>query len=121
VERVRAVSPALAGYVRAWTERVLTQGRYRPALYVHAYNAQALYDVARVPYDSRGLGGRPLFWVASTAGFTRESAPADVGFAFADAWQGQFHVTETYGGYPLMIDVNVSTPQFPDAAPSATR
>jgi len=118
VERVRAVSPALAGYVRAWVERVLTQGRYRPALYVHAFNAQALFDVARVPYDSRGLTTRPLFWVASPAGFARDRAPADLGFAFADAWQGQFHVTETYGGFPLMIDVNVSTAQFPNAAPA---
>jgi hypothetical protein len=117
VERVRAVSPALQAYVRAWVERVLTEGRYRPALYVHAYNAQALYDIAHAVYDAHGLQGRPRFWIANASGFSRDRSVADVGFPFADVWQGQFHVTETWGGQAHFIDVNLSTDDSPSAPP----
>jgi hypothetical protein len=115
VERVSTVSPALGTYVRGWVERVLTDGRYQPGLYVHAFNAQALFDVARAAYDSHGLTGRPRMWVANATGFTREGTPSGAGFAFADVWQGQHGVTETWGGVPLLIDVNLSTTDSPSA------
>ena len=113
VERVAAVSPALETYVRAWLARVLADGRYRGGMYVHASNAQRLYDIAQSAYSARGLADRPRFWVATPANFTRERSPADVGFPFADAWQGIIHQSETWGTHAITVDVSVSTPSFP--------
>jgi hypothetical protein len=113
VERVASVSPALETYVRAWLARVLADGRFRPGMYVHAANAQRLYDIAQAAYSARGLAERPRFWIATPAGFSRDRTPADVGFPFADAWQGVIHQSETWGTHPITVDVSVSTPGFP--------
>jgi hypothetical protein len=113
VERVASVSPALETYVRAWVGRVLAEGRFRPGMYVHAANAQRLYDVAQAVYSARGLADRPRFWIATPAGFSRDRSPTDVGFPFADAWQGELGRSETWGSHPVTVDVSVSSPSFP--------
>ncbi|MDB4950478.1 MAG: hypothetical protein JWM27_3127 [Gemmatimonadetes bacterium] len=115
VERVQTFSPALDAYVRGWTARVLADGRYAPAIYGHAFNAPSLYGATQAVYAQRGTVGRPRFWLASTAGFGRDRAPTDVGYPYADVWQGEIHTRETWGGYPLLVDVNVSI----NASPSA--
>jgi hypothetical protein len=115
VERVRTISPGLDAYVRAWMDRVLVDGRYQPALYVHAFNAQALHDVAQAVYAQRNVSRPPRFWIASLTGFTTEGTPAGSGFPFADIWQGQHGITEAWGGVSLLIDVNLSTADSPSA------
>jgi hypothetical protein len=116
VERVQTFSPALEAYVRAWTDRVLVDGRYAPAIYVHVFNAQRLYDIAQSVYSARGVSGRPRFWITTSSGFSRDRLPTDVGFPFADAWQGEYDRAETWGGYAITVDVSVSSTDSPSGS-----
>jgi hypothetical protein len=120
VERVHSFSPAMRGYVRAWIDRVLEDGRYVPALYGHASNARSMYDLAQSVYSERGVPGRPAFWLSTAAGFARHRAPSEVGYAFADVWQGQYEARETWGGTTLRVDANVSTTDSPSGAMGLT-
>ena len=116
VERVQTFSPALQAYVSAWVDRVLADGRFAPGIYVHAFNAQQTYDLARSVYQGRGLAGRPRFWVTTSSGFSRFSDPTAVGFSFADAWQGEYDRAETWGGYGITVDVSTSSTTSPSGA-----
>jgi hypothetical protein len=116
VERFRTLSPAMEGYVRAWVDRVLADGRYQPALYGHASNARSLYRVAQAAYTARGVAGRPAFWLSTAAGFSRSAHPTQVGYAFADVWQGKYESPETWGGTTLRVDASVSTTDSPSTA-----
>lgn len=114
VERVESVSPALTGYVRAWFEALLDDGRYTPGLYAHGSNAAALMSTARAAFDDAGRTDAPRLWVASTGGFSLRRAPAESGFPDAAIWQGILDTHETWGGHRLRIDANVAA----DADPS---
>jgi hypothetical protein len=118
VERFHTLSPAMEGYVRAWVDRVLADGRYQPALYGHASNARSLYRVAQAAYTARGVEGRPAFWLSTAAGFSRSAHPTQVGYAFADVWQGKYESPETWGGTTLRVDASVSTTDSPSGSPA---
>lgn len=111
VERVDSVSAALDGYVRAWAAQVVRDGRYRPALYAHARNAEELLGAMRAAAPEREI---PL-WVASPADFDLTRSPADSGVAGAALWQGAFDVTERWGDATLRIDRNVADVASPSA------
>lgn len=115
VERVTAVSPALAEYVRAWVDGVLADGRYTPGVYVHRLNADAIATVARGAYGARGRAGEPPFWVTSSTGFSLELPPSASGIPYADIWQGPLDVRETWGGFPLQVDINIAATRSPSA------
>lgn len=110
VERVDSVSLRLAEYVHGWTQGVQASGRYRPALYAHARNAEALHRIAA---EAAGTGV-PL-WVASSDNFDLNAGPLESGFAAARVWQGRFDVDETWGGKALRIDVNVASSGSPSS------
>lgn len=111
VEPVDSVSAALAGYVRGWTEGLLADGRFEPALYAHERNAGALLDVMAAAAGGAGAAGsaaRPRLWVARTGGFNLRRGPTESGFSEATIWQGLLDVDESWGGVTLRIDSNVA-------------
>jgi len=95
IERMEVVPQAMRDYYRAWTRRVLEDGRFRPAYYAHSFNANLVYsDVKQV--------------LTGAGGFSKDKAPSDVGHAFAQVWQGILDVVETHNGVRLPIDVSVA-------------
>lgn len=108
IERMEFVPMAMRNYYRAWTQRVLEDGRFQPAYYAHSYNADLIHrDVKQVLADA-GISYDPHFWIASERGFSIDKAPEEVGHAFAKVWQGVVDVVETHNGVKLPIDVNVA-------------
>jgi hypothetical protein len=109
---------AMRDYYRAWSRRLLTDGRYRPGVYVHAHNAQAVYDDVKAEFAAAGISEQPRIWVATGRGWEEGKAPQDVGFAFAGVWQGVIDVARTVADIKLPLDVNVSSwssPSDPEA------
>ena len=117
VERMETVPPEMDAYYRAWTRRLLSDGRYRPGTYAHARNVPALYASAAAEYADAGRTAPPPFWIATTVGFAITAHPTAVGQPFAAVWQGAFDVTERWADIPLRIDVNVAATPSPSAPP----
>ena len=115
IEYVTSVSPALLNYMSAWISAVLSDGRFRPAIYCAKSNAAMLYDAATVAYSAAQRHDSPPFWIASSLGFTIAAAPAAVGLTYATVWQGLFDVSQSYGGATLTIDVDVANSPSPSA------
>ena len=115
VEYMNKTPDGMKRYVRAWTERVLTDGRYRPGVYVHTRNAEVIYGVVKGVYAQHGIDEEPPFWVAGGGRFTTDKAPTDVGHDFAGVWQGILDVSRTHGGVKLFIDVNVAAVPSPSS------
>ena len=114
VERMERVPRAMRDYYRAWTARVLADGRFRPGVYVHKHNAALVYADVKAEFAEAGNGEEPSFWVASGRGFNHaEAEPTDVGHQFTSVWQGLLDVVEQHGGVRLPIDVNVASVPSP--------
>ena len=101
-------------YYRAWARTLLRDGRYLPGVYVHAHNAQVVYDDLKAEFAAAGVNEEPRVWVASGRGFDESKAPQDVGFAFAGVWQGLIDVGARRGGHQaaggrerLQLDLSV--------------
>ena len=109
IERMEKMPSAMRDYYRAWTRRLLEDGRYRPGVYVHAHNAQTVYDDVKAEFVAAGVDEDPRVWVASGRGYEEGKAPQDVGFAFAGVWQGMIDVARTVADIKLPLDVNVSS------------
>jgi Domain of unknown function (DUF1906) len=108
IERMESVPKAMRDYYEAWTERVVDDGRFRPAYYAHSFNADLIYGDVKQVLAAAGVSGDPPFWIASERGFSIDKAPTEVGHAFAQVWQGLLDVVETHNGVRLPIDVNVA-------------
>jgi hypothetical protein len=108
IERMESVPKAMRDYYEAWTKRVLEDGRFRPAYYVHSFNAELVYRDVKQVLSGAGISNDPPFWIASERGFSIDKLPTDVGHAFAQVWQGVLDVVETHNGVRLPIDVNVA-------------
>jgi hypothetical protein len=108
IERMENVPDAMRDYYRAWAKALLTDGRYRPGVYVHAHNAQVVYDDLKREFAAANVNEEPRIWVASGRGFDEGKAPQDVGFAFAGVWQGMLDVARAVADIKLPVDVNVS-------------
>lgn len=115
VERMERMPQAMRDYYRAWTARVLADGRFRPGVYVHTHNADQVHADFAAEYRKAGMPGAPTVWVANGHGFTRDKAPVDGGHHFAGVWQGVLDVVENHGGVRLPIDVNVAAVASPSA------
>lgn len=115
IEHVTSVSPALLDYLSAWMSGVLSDGRFRPAIYCAKSNAATLYTAATAAYTAAGRHDTPPFWIASSPGFTIASAPTAVGLTYATVWQGLFDVSQSWGGATLTIDVDVANTASPSA------
>jgi len=108
IERMDFVPMAMRNYYRAWTQKVLEDGRFRPAYYSHSYNANLIYRDVKQVLSGAGISADPHFWIASERGFSIDKAPEEVGHSFAKVWQGVVDVVETHNGVRLPIDVNVA-------------
>jgi hypothetical protein len=108
IERMDTVPEAMRDYYRAWTKTVLENGRFRPAYYAHNFNADLIYRDVKQVLAAAGVSSDPPFWIASASGFAIDKAPTQVGYAFAQVWQGLLDVVETHNGVRLPIDVNVA-------------
>jgi hypothetical protein len=113
VEPVESVSDSLASYVGAWAAAIAGTG-YRPGLYAHGRNADALLASMRATLPP-GAADPPL-WVARPGGFNLRRGPAESGYP-ATIWQGELDIDEAWAGITLRIDANVATsaePSRPD-------
>jgi hypothetical protein len=116
VEHMDILPQPMRDYYRAWTRVVLADGRYQPGIYAHTKNAEAIYDDVNEVYDQAGVDADPPFWIAGSSGFSPESAPTDMGHAFASAWQGVLDVVRTHNGVRLPIDISVASAASPSLA-----
>lgn len=116
LEHMDRVPNAMREYYQAWTERLLDDGRFRPAYYAHTANAQAVYADIRALFDRRGIRSDPPFWVAGGSNFGRDRTPQEVGHVFADVWQGVLDTWEKHNAVRLPIDVNVAAVPSPSSA-----
>jgi hypothetical protein len=115
IERMNRVPQAMRDYYRAWTARMLANGRYRPGFYAHKFNAQIVYDDVKAEYERAGVRSEPPFWIAGGSGFSPEREPHEVGHAFAKVWQGVLDVVEEWKGFKLPLDVNVARVPSPSS------
>ncbi|MFN2635413.1 MAG: glycoside hydrolase domain-containing protein [Gemmatimonadaceae bacterium] len=113
IEHMDMIPASMHSYYRAWVQQVLADGRFRPGIYVHKANAQAIYDGVRQAYLDMNAGGSAAFWLAGSGAFTLDVPPTQVGFAFANVWQGVFEVTQTWNGAAINIDVDVADRSSP--------
>ena len=116
LERMGAVPDSMRAYYRAWVSRLWTEGRFRPGIYAHRVNAADLYaDIELIRSASPVRPPAPRWWLAGGSDFSLASAPRDVGFPFANIWQGWLNVRERWGEVALDVDVNVSDRASPSA------
>lgn len=108
LEHMDVVTAAMESYYRAWAERVLAHGRYRPGVYVHKFNAPTVYAGYTAVYQAAGVASEPRFWLATATGFSLDKKPTDIGYAFANVWQGILDTNETWAGITLHIDVDIA-------------
>lgn len=115
LERMDVLHPVMRDYYREWVRTVLADGRFRPGIYVHTFNANTVYSDVTSVYRLAGVRQEPPFWVAKSAGFEITKLPSEVGHAFAAVWQGVLDVEQTWNGHKIPIDVNVSASKNPSS------
>jgi hypothetical protein len=108
IERMEKMPQRMRDYYRAWVAAVLAEGNYRPGIYVHSHNAQAVYNDVKELFVAAGINEVPRFWIASGRDFSPEKMPQDVGHDFAGMWQGVIDVVRRVADVALPIDINVS-------------
>jgi hypothetical protein len=116
IERMDRLPQAMREYYSAWVRAVLADGRFRPGIYVHTDNANAVYADVKQAYGEAGITDEPPFWVAKSAGFDMNKLPTEMGHAFAAVWQGVLDVEQTWAGHKIPIDINVSGSRSPSSA-----
>jgi hypothetical protein len=108
IERMERMPARMRDYYKAWVATVLTDGRYRPGIYVHSHNAAAVYSDVKALFVAAGRTEEPRFWVASGRDFDPSKSPQEVGHDFAGMWQGAIDVVRKVADVALPIDINVS-------------
>ncbi|MFL5561909.1 MAG: glycoside hydrolase domain-containing protein [Gemmatimonadaceae bacterium] len=113
IEYVSTVTQAMRDYYRSWVAQVIADGRYLPGIYCSKSNAATIYADVHDEFMLRRPTATPQFWIAGQSGFTVDRKPTDVGFAFANVWQGKLDTDERWNGVTLHIDVNVADSPSP--------
>ena len=113
IERMERIPAKMRDYYRAWVAIVLTDGTYRPGIYVHKHNAEQVYRDVKALFDAAGVDEEPRFWVASARDFSSDKAAREVGHEFAGMWQGLIDVVRSVADVALPIDINVSNWRSP--------
>jgi hypothetical protein len=108
IERMERMPARMRDYYKGWVATVLTDGRFRPGIYVHSHNAKSVYDDVKALFVAAGLTEEPRFWIASARDFSPDKSPEDVGHDFAGMWQGVINVVRRVADVALPIDINVS-------------
>ncbi|MDB4887557.1 MAG: hypothetical protein JWN79_2995 [Gemmatimonadetes bacterium] len=120
LERMDFLHQQMRDYYTAWVRAVLADGRYRPGIYVHTYNADVVYNDVKAVYAAANILDEPPFWVAKSQGFELTKLPHEVGHAFASIWQGVLDVEQTFNGKRIKLDVNVAGSPSPSAVMGRT-
>ena len=115
LERMESIPATMDAYYRAWVERILADGRYLPGIYCHKFNAPTIYAGVSEVFRASGTNAMPRFWLASSTDFAITKRPTDIGFAFANMWQGILDTNQTWSGITLHIDVDISDRRSPSA------
>lgn len=121
IEPVTTVPEALRTYYRAWTRRVVEDGRFRPGLYAHRRNAtEILKDMRAVSVDAgASVAGKttdfPLWLASPSSDFSLVQSPLESGVEAASIWQGRLTFDEAWAGVTLRIDANVADTPSPSA------
>ena len=113
LERMDVMPVAMRDYYRTWVQTVLADGRFRPGIYVHTFNANVVYGDVKAIYAAANRKDDPPFWIAKSRGFDITKLPSEMGHAFAAIWQGVLDVEQTWAGHRIPIDVNVSGSRSP--------
>ena len=95
---------------------MLTDGRFRPGVYVHSHNAEIVYGDVKSLFTAAGIDEEPRFWIASARDFSSDKSPTEVGHDFAGMWQGVIDVVKRVANVALPIDINVSNWRSPSEA-----
>jgi len=113
IERTETMPAQMRDYYKGWVATMLTDGTYRPGIYVHSHNAKAVYEDVKALFTAAGISEEPRFWIASARDFSPDKAPAEVGHDFAGMWQGVIDVVRKVANVALPIDINVSNWRSP--------
>jgi len=108
LERMERMPTRMRDYYKSWVATVLTDGRYRPGIYVHKHNAADVYQDVKALYEAAGIKEEPRFWIAHARDFSPDKKPQEVGHEFAGIWQGVIDVVRKVADEALPIDINVS-------------
>jgi hypothetical protein len=121
LERMETIPPPMREYYKAWTARMLENGKYKPGIYTHAFNAPQVFTDVKDVFTAAGDTSTPRFWIAGGKGFDTGRAPQDVGYAFAGVWQGVIDVARSVANIRLPVDVNVASWLSPSESGTATQ
>ena len=121
IERMETIPPEMRDYYKAWTARMLENGKYKPGVYTHAHNAPEVFTDVKNVFVAAGDTSTPRFWIAGGKGFDTGRAPQDVGYAFAGVWQGMIDVARSVSDIKLPVDVNVASWLSPSESGTATQ
>jgi hypothetical protein len=121
IERMETIPPQMRDYYKAWAARMLENGKYKPGVYTHAFNAPEVFTDVKNVFIAAGDTSTPRFWIAGGKGFDTGRAPQDVGFAFAGVWQGVIDVARSVANIKLPVDVNVASWLSPSESGTATQ
>lgn len=129
VELMDTISAKMLRYMRGWIAGLLTDKFYKPGIYAHFRNADALMAEARQEYVAQGEpDGAPAFWVVRVPGGNKfdvlKSGLQDLKnlspkpISFANVWQGKIDIkSETHGGVKFgPVDENVADSKNPSNA-----
>jgi hypothetical protein len=115
IEHMDAIPPSMHAYYRAWVQQILADGRFRPGIYVHKANAEAIHAGVVQAYADIHASGAAQFWLTGSTGFDVTRSPTESGFSFANVWQGIYEVDQTWNGATINIDVDVADRSSPSA------
>lgn len=113
IEHMDVIPASMEAYYRAWVQRVLADGRFRPGIYVHKDNAESIHSGVQRAYSDMNTTGSAAFWLTTSTGFSIDKSPQDVGFPWASVWQGIYNVSQTWNGVTINIDVDIATTASP--------
>ena len=119
LERMQIMPQEMRDYYKAWTARVLADGRYRPGFYAHKHNAPTVFLDAKSVFARVGAKGEPPMWVAGGRGFSTDKKPHEIGHKFTAVWQGILDIHQSWNGHRLPIDVNVAANPNPSSHENA--
>ena len=115
IEHMDVIPPSMDAYYRAWVQQILADGRFRPGIYVHKANADAIHTGVVQAYADMHATGSAQFWLTGSTGFDLSRSPRESGFSFANLWQGIYEVDQTWNGATINIDVDVADRSSPSA------
>jgi hypothetical protein len=108
IEHMDVIPASMEAYYRAWVQQVLADRRFRPGIYVHRANADAIHAGVVQAYADMHASGSAQFWLTGASGFDLSRTPRESGFEYANVWQGIYEVDQTWNGATINIDVDVA-------------